>query len=230
MKNKKYSLRFVCILTLLLFVSSFNLSVHGQSTENRILEKLDLKKGMIVADVGAGNGKYSVKMAEIVGSEGHVYANEINESRLREIESLIQRQGIKNITTILGEEEDAVLPVKVDFMVLKYVYHHLDKPANFMKNLLKYLNPGGRLAVIAVDINHVSRERANRKARDACLSDPEETKKAIEESGFEFVKREDVKTSKDVEYILFFKAVGGVGPQFSMWSNRSSMNSLHLGF
>ena len=206
MKNKKYSLRFVFILTLALFVSQFNLSVHGQDVEDRLLEKLNLTEGMIVADVGAGNGKFSVKMAGIVGPEGHVYANEISENRLREIESLIKRQGIENITTIHGEEEDAVLPAKVDFMVLKYVYHHLDKPDNFMTNLLKYLNPGGQLAVVAVDINHVSREQANKERRDACISDPEETKKAIEKSGFEFVKREDVKTSEEVEYILFFKA------------------------
>lgn len=206
MKNKKYSLRFVFILTLALFVSQFNLSVHGQDVEDRLLEKLDLKEGMIVADVGAGNGKFSVKMAGIVGPEGHVYANEISENRLSEIESLIENQGIENITTIHGEEEDAVLPVKVDFMVLKYVYHHLDKPGNFMTNLLKYLNPGGQLAVVAVDINHVSREHANKERRDACISDPEETKKAIEKSGFKFVKREDVKTPEEVEYILFFEA------------------------
>lgn len=206
MKKKKYSLRFVFIVTLALFVTQFNLLIHGQSLEDRILEKLNLTEGMIVADLGAGNGTFSVKMAGIVGPEGHVYANEISERRLGEIESRIEDQGIDNVTTVHGEEEDAVLPVKVDFMVMKYVYHHLEKPGSFMAKLLKYLNPGGRLAVIAVDINHVSQERANKERRDACISDPEETRKAIEKSGFEYEKREDVKSTRDVEYILFFKA------------------------
>ena len=75
-----------------------------------------------------------------------------------------------------------------------------------MNNLLKYLNPGGRLAVIAADINHDNPDRENKEDMDPCISDPEKTKKAIEKSGFKFEKREDVKQSKEVDYILFFKA------------------------
>ncbi len=206
MKNCKYLLRFVFILTLAFFVSQFNVAAHGQSIDDRVLEKLDIKEGIIVADVGAGNGKFTVKIARIVGLEGHVYANEISKDRIQKIERLIEKEGIENITIIHGEEEDAVLPVKVDFIVLKFVYHHLSSPDNFMNNLLKYLNPGGRLAVIAADINHENSDRANKKDRDVCISDPEKTKKAIEKSGYQFEKREDVKQSKEVDYILFFKA------------------------
>ncbi len=206
MKNSKYSLRFVFILTLAIFVSQFIVPAQGQSLDDKVLEKLNIKKGMIVADVGAGNGKFSVKIARTVGLEGHVYANEIDEDRIQKIESKIEEQGLENITIIHGEEEDAVLPVKVDLMVLKYVYHHLSSPDNFMTNLLKYLNPGGRLAVIAVDINSVSSESANKEDRDPCESDPEKTKNAIEKSGYQFEKREDVKQSNEVTYILIFKA------------------------
>jgi tRNA A58 N-methylase Trm61 len=206
MKNIKYSLRFVFILTLAFFVSQFIVSAQGQSFDDQVLEKLDIKEGMIVADVGAGNGKFSVKIARIVGLEGHVYANEIDEDRIQKIESLIEEKKIENITIIHGEEEDAVLPVKVDFIVLKFVYHHLSSPDNFINNLLKYLNPGGRLAVIAADINHDNPDRENKEDRDPCISDPEKTKKAIEQSGFQFEKREDVKQSKEVDYILIFKA------------------------
>ncbi len=205
MKNSKDLLRFVFILTLVFFVSQFSLAAQGKYLEDRILEKLDLKVGMIVADVGAGNGKFSVKIARIVGPEGHVYANEIDEDEIRKIKNRIEDQGIENITIILGEEEDAVLPGKVDFIVLKFVYHHLSSPNNFMNNLLKYLNPGGRLAVIAADINHANPNRANDEDRDPCISDPEETKTDIEKSGFKFEKREDVTQSKEVDYILIFK-------------------------
>lgn len=206
MKNRKYLLQFVFILTLVFFASQFNVAAQGQSFDDRVLEKLDLKEGMIVADVGAGNGKFSVKIASIVGLEGHVYANEINENSIQKIESRVEEKGIENITIIHGEEEDAVLPVKVDFIVLKFVYHHLSSPDNFMNNLLKYLNPGGRLAVIAADINHENPDRENDEDMDPCISDPEETRKAIEKSGYHFEKREDVKQSKEVDYILFFKA------------------------
>jgi len=206
MKNRKYLLHFVFILTLALFVSQFNVTAHGQSFDERLLEKLDLKEGMIVADVGAGNGRFSVKIARIVGPEGHVYANEIDEDSIQKIESRIEDQGLDNITIVLGEDEDAVLPVKVDFIVIKFVYHHLESPDNFMNNLVKYLNPGGRMVVIAADINHVNPDRENGEDMDPCISDPEKTKKAIEKSGFQFEKREDVTQSKEVDYILFFKA------------------------
>ncbi len=207
MKNSKYLFRFAFILTLALFVSQFHVAAHGQSFDDRVLEKLDLKEGMIVADVGAGNGRFSVKIARIVGLEGHVYANEIDEDSIQKIKNRIEEQGIENITIVHGEEEDAVLPVKVDFIVLKFVYHHLDSPDNFMNNLSKYLNPGGRLAVIAADINHDNPDRENDEDRDPCISDPEKTKKAIEKSGFQFEKRlEDVTQSKEVDYILIFKA------------------------
>lgn len=206
MKNSKDLLRFVFILTLAFFVSQIIVGAQGQYFEDKVLEKLDIKEGMIVADVGAGNGKFSVKIARVVGLEGHVYANEINEDRIQKIKSRIEEQGIENITIIHGEEEDAVLPVKVDLIVLKFVYHHLSSPDNFMNNLLKYLNPGGRLAVIAADINHENSDRANKEDRDPCVSDPEKTKKAIEKSGYRFEKREDVKQSKEVDYILIFRA------------------------
>ncbi|MFC2168248.1 methyltransferase domain-containing protein [Acidobacteriota bacterium] len=206
MKKKKYVFRFILILSLVFFISPFNGAAFGQSFEDRIVEKLDIKEGMIVADVGAGNGELSVKMARIVGPEGHVYANEIDKDRIRKIRSRIEEQSMDNITIILGEVEDAVLPAKVDLIVLKFVYHHLTSPDIFMKNLLRYLKPGGRLAVIAADINQHNPARANRENRDACISDPEETKKAVEEGGYQFEERADVKQSREVDYILFFKA------------------------
>lgn len=206
MKKSKNFIHFVFILTLALLVPLSGLSQNRQSLEDRILEKLDLKEGMIVADIGAGNGGFSVKMARVVGPKGHVYATEIKDYKIQRIKSRIEDQGIENITPVLGEEEDAVLPEKVDFMVLKYVYHHLSSPDNFMTSLLKYLNPGGQVAVIAVDINSVGSSRANREDRDACISDPVETSKTIEQCGFKFVKREEVKTSREVEYILFLEA------------------------
>ncbi len=62
------------------------------------------------------------------------------------------------------------------------------------------------MVVIAADINHANPDRVNDEDRDPCISDPEETKTNIEKSGFKFEKREDVTQSKEVDYILIFKA------------------------
>ena len=206
MKNRNNLVRVVFILTLIFFTLQFSASVYGQSFDERVLEKLELKEGMIVADVGAGNGRFSVKIARKVGKDGHVYANEIDEDRIEKIKNRIEDQDIKNITIIQSKEEDAVLPDKVDLILLRFVYHHLSSPDNFMTNLLKYLNPGGQLVVIAADINHENPDRVNDDDMDPCISDPEKTKEDIENSGFKFEKREDVKQSNEVDYLLFFKA------------------------
>jgi tRNA A58 N-methylase Trm61 len=66
MKKKNFLARFVFVLTLVFFVSQFVFPTQGQSSEDRILAKLNLKEGMTVADVGAGNGQFSVKMARLV--------------------------------------------------------------------------------------------------------------------------------------------------------------------
>jgi ubiquinone/menaquinone biosynthesis C-methylase UbiE len=211
-KRKYIKSRFVFFLILVALTFQFHHCVNGQTLEDRILEKLDLRVGMVVADVGAGNGEFSIKMARIVGEEGHVYANEISDRRLREIKSRIDRENVGNITIVHSEEEDASLPGRADLIILKYVYHHLSKPENFIKNMVQYLKPEGRLTIIAVDIHSVSRERAEKEDRDACISDPEKTRKEIEKCGFVFDKREDVKSSREVDYILFFQASSDRAP------------------
>ncbi|MFC2158649.1 class I SAM-dependent methyltransferase [Acidobacteriota bacterium] len=206
MRNTKFTTRFVMILIVMLFTLFPVSSQQGRSADDKLLDILDITEGMVVADVGAGNGKFSFKMAELVGPNGHVYANDIKVNLIDKINSRKEEDGIENLTTILSEEEDPALPAQVDLIILKFVYHHLSKPDVFMANMLKYLKPEGRLVIVAVDITQVSSSRANNASRDACVSDPDDTVEAIELNGYSFERKEFIEGSRDVDYVLFFKA------------------------
>ncbi len=205
MKISKLFLRSILVLMVALLFSNLSIAQAGKSFDENLLEYLDIKPGMIVADVGAGDGDFSIKLAQIVGPKGHVYANEIKNRLIERIDEKKEKQGIDNLTTILGNENDPSLPSKVDYIILKLVYHHLSQPDDFMENILNYLKPGGRLAIIAKDINYVDPDNG-RNNNDPCISDPIETRKAIEENGYRFDREKNIENKRYVGYVLIFKS------------------------
>lgn len=177
-----------------------------------LLHLLDFRPGMAVADVGAGRGDLAMIIAERVGAEGHVYANEISRDKVGQIERRKRERGATNVTVILGAEEDPRLPAKVDYLLMVQVFHHLSKPDAFMKNTLKYMKPDGRLVVTAVLNKRNPQARPNRSTqKDPCISDPEETKRVIEKAGFAFEEiamhdDPDPKANWPTTYVLIFRA------------------------
>jgi cyclopropane fatty-acyl-phospholipid synthase-like methyltransferase len=147
----------------------------------------DVRSGMTVADVGAGNGDFAFRLADAVWPGGRVYANEISADNLAQIERRRQERSLNHVTVVPGGESDPKLPGPVDRITMIDVYHHLAKPVEFLAMLRKALKPGGRLIVAAV-VNQRNPEAkpSTSKTHDACVSDPEETRKAIEQAGFVF--------------------------------------------
>ena len=204
MKTGKFEAVFIKILVIISIVSSPAAGQRWRSVDEKLLEILDIKEGMVVADVGAGNGRFSFRMADAVGQGGHVYANEIKVNLIDRINDRKEEEGIENLTTVLSEDEDPGLPVPVDLILLKFVYHHLSKQTEFMTKMREYLKPGGRLVIVAVDINQVSPSRANNPSRDACISDPDDTIEEVEKTGYVFDRKEFIEGGRDVNYVLFF--------------------------
>jgi cyclopropane fatty-acyl-phospholipid synthase-like methyltransferase len=177
-----------------------------------LLQVLDIRPGTVVAEIGAGTGDLSFAMAEQVGAGGRVYANEVVQDKVDAIERVRKSRGLANVDTILGGEEDPRLPGRVDLVVMVDVYHHMARPDEFLKKLATYMKPGARLAVAAV-VNKRNPQAKPRTSKDVdpCVSDPEETRKAIEKTGFVFEKlvlHEDAKRSFfwPTSYILVFRA------------------------
>jgi predicted methyltransferase len=115
----------------------------------RIVELLDLLAGQAAADVGAGDGEWTVQLAQQVGPSGQVYATEIKEDLVQEIGAAARDAELDNVTAILSSQRAAGLPAACcDAILLRKVYHHFSDPAAMNRQLLQALKPGGRMAVI----------------------------------------------------------------------------------
>ncbi len=109
---------------------------------------LDLAPGMVVADVGAGDGKMAAAMASKVGSRGRVYATEIDPKQIEKIRRTVERSQLQNVTVLPAGVDSTGLPENCcDAIFLRSVYHHLTRPDDYDKSLWQALRPGGRLLV-----------------------------------------------------------------------------------
>jgi ubiquinone/menaquinone biosynthesis C-methylase UbiE len=116
---------------------------------SRLVQSLPLKKGDAVADVGAGSGYLTFRLAERVGPTGAVFAQDIQPEMLGIIRARTRERGLKNIRTVLGAESDTRLPANsVDLLLLVDVYHELSYPWELTRSMVKALKPGGRLVLV----------------------------------------------------------------------------------
>jgi ubiquinone/menaquinone biosynthesis C-methylase UbiE len=114
----------------------------------KLVEVLELKPGMAVADVGSGGGAMTVVLGHWIGS-GRVFSTDITEHALRETRDYARKEGLTNVTVIEGAAASTNLPAACcDAIFLRHVYHHITDIEPFNKSLLASLKPGGRLAII----------------------------------------------------------------------------------
>jgi ubiquinone/menaquinone biosynthesis C-methylase UbiE len=129
----------------------FAVQVHGEAAEEvaRLAELMGWKAGTVVADIGAGDGKYTFAAVERVGATGRVYATEIDAKKLAELREEVAKRKLANVIVVESKEAETNLPAGCcDAIFLRRVYHHLTKPVEFDANLVRSLKSGGRLAII----------------------------------------------------------------------------------
>ena len=115
----------------------------------KALDALTLRPGMIVADVGAGSGYFTLRMARRVAPHGRVYATDIQPRMIELLQENIRRAGIKNVEAVLSTESDARLPVNtLDLILLVDVYHEFSQPEKMLAGLRQALKPEGRLVLL----------------------------------------------------------------------------------
>jgi len=113
------------------------------------LDALDLKPGMTVADVGAGTGYMSLRMARRVGPNGKVYANDLQPEMLQKLRTNSQRAKLTNVETVLGTDTDPRLPANtMDLVLLVDVYHEFSHPQIMLDKIRESLKPDGRLVLL----------------------------------------------------------------------------------
>lgn len=114
-----------------------------------LLPELALLPGMTVADVGAGTGYFSRRMAKLVGDAGTVYAVDVQPEMVSMLKKLASEKNLGNIKPILCTVDDVKLPaLSVDLAIMVDVYHELEFPHEVMTSIVKSLKPGGRLVFV----------------------------------------------------------------------------------
>lgn len=119
---------------------------------DQIVADLKVNPGDVVADIGAGPGVFSLPLARAVSPGGKVYAVEVDQLFLDHIRQKARAQTVANVVPVLGTFVDPRLPAtNVDLALFHDVLHHIEKRAEYLKNLAPYIKPSGRIAVIELD-------------------------------------------------------------------------------
>lgn len=123
---------------------------HGEA--DRVMDRLGIKPGMRVADIGAGLGYYTVRLARRLGPGAAIYATDVKAEYLERLRARLARERIGGVTLVLGGARDPRLPAaSVDVALLSHVYHEIENPYEFLYRLRPALLPAARVAVIDND-------------------------------------------------------------------------------
>jgi predicted methyltransferase len=115
----------------------------------QIMDALGIAEGSKVADIGAGAGWFTIRLARRVGPNGLVYAEDVQRQMLEATRRRVSREGLKNIETVLGTETDPNLPAgALDAILVVDVYPEVDERVTFLRNLAAALKPNGRISVV----------------------------------------------------------------------------------
>lgn len=115
---------------------------------DRVVEALAVAPGSRVADLGAGGGFFTFRLADAVGAEGEVYAVDVDPDMTEYLEDRVREEGRDNVSVVLAPYDDPKLPVPVDLIFTCNTYHHIEGRVAYFRNARRYLRPGGRVAVI----------------------------------------------------------------------------------
>ena len=153
----------ILILSICIFPSVFScscisaehfneLAAREEKESANVIPHLELKKGDSVADLGAGGGYFSFKLAEAVGSSGKVYAIDIDPESIAFIRKKITEKNAGNIEAVLAAYDDSKLaPASVDLVFIRNAYHDFQDRVRYFARLKSVLKPGGRIAIIDYD-------------------------------------------------------------------------------
>jgi ubiquinone/menaquinone biosynthesis C-methylase UbiE len=162
----------------------------------QVMDAIGVKPGMVVAEIGAGRGRYVMQLAARVGEEGLVYAEDINADSLAYLKQRCQRWGVKNVRVIRGEVADPNLPRgQVDLIFIISSYHHFANPVLLMKRARPALKSNGLLAI---------GEWLPKNARNKSINTPQEMEAELKAAGYR-LERIETFLKKNNMFIYIFR-------------------------
>jgi precorrin-6B methylase 2 len=169
----------------------------------KVLGAIGLRAGMVVGEIGAGRGRYTVQIAARVGESGRVYANDIDAKSLRHLEQRCAKWGIGNVETVLGEETVPHFPEgELDLIFMISTYHHISQPIELMHNALPALKPEGKLAI-------AEWVKLGESKKTASATPPEIMERQMGDAGYELERIVPFRRTNDNFNLYIFRTAGG---------------------
>jgi ubiquinone/menaquinone biosynthesis C-methylase UbiE len=166
---------------------------------DRMLAALDIQKGSVVADIGAGVGYHVWRMAEMVGPTGKVIAEDIQEGMIQLLKKNIEDRKLRNVEIILGTPTDPKLPANtLDMVLMVDVYHEFSQPVTMMKHIQNALKPNGRVVLV-----EFRKEDPNVPIQPLHKMSVQDVRSELEPLGFKFQRSVDF---LPWQHILIFSA------------------------
>jgi ubiquinone/menaquinone biosynthesis C-methylase UbiE len=171
-----------------------------------VIQAMALKPGMTVAEIGAGTGFFSRRIAKVVGPTGKVYAEDIQPQMLDLLKQRTAKEGVGNVVPVLGTETDPKLPAhSVDRVLLVDVYHEFQKPEPMLAAIRRCLAPGGAVTLVEYRLEGDTASHINIKHRMSV----EQVLSEWTAAGFELVRRNEALPS---QHVFIFSARRGARP------------------
>jgi len=172
-----------------------------------VVQALRLQPGMDIADIGAGTGFYSLLFAKAVGGTGNVFAVDVTEDFIFNINRRAREQNLKNIHGVISHQKNTLLaPSSIDLAFVCATYHHFEYPQTMLASIHSALRPGGKLVII--DFRKQA-EISSNWVMSHVRSDKQTVIKEIEQAGFRFETESDLLKSN---YFLWFVKGNRVHP------------------
>lgn len=171
----------------------------AEEQPDRVVRELEIKPGSTVADLGAGVGYFTWRLAGAVGDTGKVIAVDIQPGMLERLKQNLAERDIHNVETVLGAEDDPHLPTgQVDLVLLVDVYHELQQPDLTMEHVRRSLKPDGRVVFI-----EYRKEDPSIPIQPLHKMSVREVRDEVEPMGFRFV---ELKSFLPTQHIIIFQA------------------------
>ncbi len=176
---------------------------------DQVMDAVGIKPGMVVAEIGAGRGRYAVQLAVRVGEQGKVYAEDIDGAALEHCRNRCRRGGLNNVEIILGSEVDPKLPrAELDMIFIISAYGHFSDPSTLLRNARTALKPGGALAIV---------EWLPRNGNDTGDGSPGKIEAQLRAAGYRLERTDPLlKDNRMMIYIFRPNADGSSGTQRSL--------------
>jgi SAM-dependent methyltransferase len=179
---------------------SLDRELNRRQPPDKVLTAAGVRPGMVVGEVGAGRGRYTVEIARRVGPAGKVYANDIDATALESLRNRCRTEKLANVETIVGEVRNPRFPPgALDLAFMINTFHHLDDPVALLHNLKPSLKPGATLVI-------VEKDPVKSPDRPSHSTPRETVERQGQEAGFELIR---VETFLALDNIYIFRVKSG---------------------